>query len=87
MKVTWLWHGGRNYTVPYPDEGETFESMKAARAEFYDRAHNPYYPCCYPDTEENGGPSAWVFYGTEVGDCPDKIMSFGPRGGVKVENC
>ena len=87
-KVTWLWHGGSSYSVPGPEDAETFPSLKAAKEAFWRRAClDLYYPCVTDDVPEDGGPEAWVFYGTEAGDYPDKIMRFGPRGGVRVENC
>lgn len=44
-------------------------------------------PCVEGDPAEDGGSSMWIYFynPTEVGDpYPDRIIEFGPRGGVKV---
>ena len=89
-QVTWLWHGGSSYAVfdvHNPDDVERFPSLAAAKEEFLSRLSDPYYPCVYADTPEHGGPEAWCFYGDEVGEYPDFILYFGPRGGIRVELC
>jgi hypothetical protein len=79
MKVCWLWHGGPNYALPYPDDKpEVFASLKEAKEEFASRVDDDYYP----GMEE---PIAWVFKGEEAGEYPDWVLQLGPRGGVKVE--
>lgn len=85
MRVCWHWHGGSGYGVPYPnDKPEQFASLKAAKTEFEGRLHDRRFPCLEHSTTDHGGPSAWVFVGTEAGDYPDFVMEFGPRGGVRV---
>lgn len=91
MKVSMLWHGGSSYGVgTIPEDLEEFDSLKQA-IRVFDARYNefdPYYPCV------DNSSSAWVFFGTieEVsansnGDYyPDRVLSFGPRGGVKVEH-
>jgi hypothetical protein len=89
-QVTWLWHGGSSYAVfdvNNPDDVERFPSISAAMNEFSSRLSDPYFPCVYADTPEMGGPSAWCFYGDDVGDYPDFIISCGPRGGVRRDRC
>ena len=79
-----LWHGGSSYAAPTINDAESFASLAEAKRDFISRLGNPYYPCVTRETEENGGPSAWIFYGTEAGDYPDSVLSFGPRGGLQV---
>jgi hypothetical protein len=85
MNVTMMWHGGSGYSAPTMEDAEQFPSLKAAKDEFASRVYDPYYPCVTQDTQDNGGPSAWVFFGTEAGDYPDRLLSFGPRGAVVCE--
>ncbi len=82
-----FWHGGSSYAMfdlSDPSHAETFSSMEAAKAEFASRANDRFYPCVDRVSPDDGGPSAWVFLG-EVSDYPDRVMSFGPRGGVRVD--
>ena len=87
-----LWHGGSSYEVGYIDEDtEEFPSLAAAKDAFAGRADTleTYYPCVSEDTPEDGGPSAQVFFADprEFADpYPDRVLSFGPRGGVRVEH-
>jgi len=80
MRVTMLWHGGSNYAVPTEDDGETFASLKDAKAAFWRRADfDPRFPCV-----ENS--EAWIYFGGTVHDNgPDRILRIGTRGGVVVE--
>ena len=86
-QVTWLWYGGSSYAPSLPEDAETFPSIIAAMDEFSSRFSDPYFPCVYADTPEMGGPSAWCFYGDDVGEYPDFIISCGPRGGVRRDRC
>ena len=86
-QVTWLWQGDSSYAPPLPEDAETFPSVSAAMNEFSSRLSDPYFPCVYADTPEMGGPSAWCFYGDDVGEYPDFIISCGPRGGVRRDRC
>ena len=83
MRVTCFWYGGPSYAHPYPEDAERFPSLRAARRSFRRRLHDPYYPCV-SDNPENGA-SMWVFAGDEVGEYPDWVIRFGPRGGVVRE--
>lgn len=42
------------------------------------------------DTPENGGPEGHIYFGTLETWCPangaDRVISFGPRGGVRAES-
>lgn len=89
MKVWMLWHGGSSYAHgSIEDDVEEFASLKAAKDAFAARADfDPYYPCVSDDA------SAWIFFhdpndeGNGPGDpYPDRVLEFGPRGGVRVEH-
>lgn len=86
MKVYMLWHGGSSYGAPYDEDAEEFASIADAVDSFESRTCDPYYPCVERDTPENGGPTGLLYIG-EIGDCPDRMITFGPRGGVRVERC
>jgi hypothetical protein len=86
MHVWMLWRGGVNYAAPEISDAEPFASLRAAATEFARRTEyeSRYYPGAYP---EPSGPSAWIMFGDERpgGDvCPDRVLSFGPRGGVRI---
>ena len=94
MRVTMFWTGGSSY-APFsthePRDAEQFDSLADARRAFAARLSDSFYPCVSDDAPEDGGPEAWIFYGRKR-DCigaeyPDRIMRFGPRGGVVVERC
>lgn len=82
MRVQALWYGGSSYAAPDPDRDlETFDSLKAAARTFEARAdHDPYYPCV--ETEQT---ELHVYIGEYSENGPDRIVRFGPRGGVRVE--
>ena len=89
-KVVMVWYGGLNYARPEEDDGEEFPSLSAAKRAFAARAdYDPYYPCVSEDTPENGGPEGHIYFGSLKDWCPangaDRVLSFGPRGGVRVE--
>jgi hypothetical protein len=80
MKTYMLWHGGCNYSAPTVDDLEIFDSLSDAMRAFRARADfDPYYPCI-----EN--PEAWLFFAQPENDLyPDRVLTLGPRGGVRVE--
>ena len=87
MRCWMLWHGGSSYSVgSIPEDLEAFETLADARSAFRARAESfdPYYPCCHPETVEDGGPSAWLFLAYPDGrdPYPDRILECGPRGGL-----
>ena len=90
MKVYMLWHGGSSYSVGGYDDIESFDSLGIARDEFElrTRSHMTFYPCVSTDTPDNGGPSAWIFLYSKPDDngdlYPDRVMEFGPRGGIQI---
>lgn len=84
MKLLAQWYGGPNYSQPYPEDAEAFDSIAAA-LRTYDapRSGDPYYPCV--ESSE-----MWLYFGQEPlgGDAyPDRIVKEGPRGGIVVERC
>ena len=86
-QVTWLWHGGSSYGAPLPEDAETYPSIAAAMEEFSSRPADPYFPCVDEDTVDDGGPVAHCWFGPEVGDYPDFIIAYGPRGGCRRYRC
>ena len=91
MKVFAMWYGGCGYSTPNQHDRrdvEAFESIEAAVECFDDRYHNrrhPDTPCVDQATTE-----MWLFIGYdpyEDGDCyPDRIVKYGPKGGIRVEH-
>jgi hypothetical protein len=78
-----LWHGGSSYAVPtVPEDVEQFDSIKAATDAFWRYGdHDPYRPCVDSDAE------MWLFFAfpDERDAYPDRIVKYGPRGGIVVE--
>lgn len=92
MKVTMFWHGGSSYAcfdVHNEDEAVVCSSIKAAIDKFAGYVGDPHTPCVSESSPEDGGPEAWLFFGKThpvVGqEYPDRILKFGPRGGVVME--
>lgn len=91
MRVWMLWNGGANYaSFDQFDrrQCEEFPSIKAAVEDFDDRPDDPYYPCVERVTPDEGGPEAWLCFSDpyQVGDLyPDRVIKYGPRGGLIVE--
>ena len=87
-----LWHGGSGWAHGYVcDDVERFDSLREAKRAFDSRTRDPYYPCVSDEPAQDGGPSAWIFFydpndpANGTGDAyPDRVMEFGPRGGVQV---
>lgn len=85
MRCIGLWYGGANYAAPNghdPRDVESFDSISHARRVFESRAdHDPYRPCVEDESTE-----MHVYLGTEYHENgPDRVIRFGPRGGVLVE--
>lgn len=86
-----------------PDHVETFSSLQAARDEFEsrcDRWATFHYadgrtdetetPCVSRDIPEQGGPemTVWLYDPRESDDpYPDRLIHFGPKGGILTERC
>lgn len=92
MKCTMFWNGGSSYAcfdTSDPKDAEVFDSLEQAKQAFAARTDDSYYPCVDECEPEDGGPEAWIFFGDSHpvlgGDYPDRVMRFGPRGGVVVE--
>ncbi len=100
MKVYGLWYGGPNYTGSSYKHLEVFDSIEDLKTEFYDRFYlstgyfqydavnedNPSgctgTPCVSKEQE------IWVWFEKpeDNGDLyPDKILSFGPKMGIRLE--
>ena len=85
MKVHGLWYGGSNYSAPDghdPRDWEAFDSLQEAKDTFWRRAdHDPFRPCVDEETTE-----LHVYFSPEYHENgPDRIIKFGPRGGVLLE--
>ena len=103
MKVYGLWHGGSSYSVGGLEYLEKFDSLAAAKEEFYERYHysRGYFQFAeeteYITSGSTGTPtvsesaSMWIFLGDiedigRDGDLyPDRVISFGPQMGVRIE--
>ena len=92
MRVTMFWHGGSSYAafdVHERRDAEVFESIQDAARSFASRPGQRYYPCVSDASLDDDGPSAWLYFGSThpvLGqDYHDRIVSFGPRGGVRVD--
>ena len=86
LKVYAVWYGGPSYSAPYvQDHTEEFDSIQEAKDTFWRRADfDPYYPCV-EDSEMQ-----LFFYDPRdntVDPYPDRILTMGPRGGVRMERC
>jgi len=89
MKCYTQWFGGSGYSFPEADDYEIFESLGDAKDDFGKRLNDPYYPCVEGSEPEEGGPAMLVWFGPPEGefpcDCyPDREITFGPRGGIRV---
>lgn len=84
MKVFGLWYGGSSYAAPtVKRDTEDFDSIKEARESFESRYDGePGYPAVSDESEMQ-----LFFYDPRKSDdpYPDKILRFGPRGGVRTE--
>lgn len=87
MKCYGLWYGGSSYAPAdqfNKKDIDEFDSLTQAKNVFESRYnYNPYYPCVDDDAE------MWIcFYDPfEVSDVyPDRIIKFGPRGGILIEH-
>lgn len=85
MKCHGLWYGGSSYAPPdghSKRDWEPFDSLKDAARTFAARADfDPRFPCVDEEAAE-----MHVYFSEEYHeDGPDRIIKFGPRGGIKVE--
>jgi hypothetical protein len=85
MRVFWLWHGGSSYAAPDGDDVEEFPSLAAAADEFRRRTQEVFYPVVDRLPPEAGGPTALVYFEPpSTHDYPARLMTFGPKGGLRV---
>lgn len=86
MKVYGLWYGGSSYGSPsVKRDTEEFDSIKEAKDAFQRRYDNDDYPAtpCVSDSSE-----MHLFFSDprDMSDpYPDRVLKFGPRGGVLLE--
>lgn len=94
------WYGGSSYSVgELSDSLETFASIESAKEALYDRCYSGRYPNTFdyvrgtkhsetPAVDESSEIQLYAYDPWETTDpYPDKRVFFGPRGGVRVENC
>ena len=84
MKVWGMFHGGGNYAHPYVREDtEHFDSLAKAKEEFLYRCR---YDLRYPCTGNDATMTIWYRDPREERDpYPDRLLSFGPREGLRDE--
>jgi hypothetical protein len=93
MKVWMQWWGGYNYGHGEIDESEQFDSMKAAADEFWRRYefgdfHRNSEGFFCPGVGRESEMRVYFSDPAEMRDpYPDRLITFGPRGGVRVERC
>jgi hypothetical protein len=87
MKAYMIWQGGANYAVSGIEDTEAFDSIAAAVEAFTHRASgtDSYYPVV-----RGHGSEGHLFFSDPrdltSGDVyPDRIISEGPRGGIRME--
>lgn len=99
MTIYALWHGGSSYAHgDVETDVETFPSIRAAVDALQDRSklgHGWQMPFYYADgrtarvyTPNADDSSMWLWFADPRGNAdpyPDRVLSFGPRGGVRVE--
>jgi len=97
MKVFALWHGGSSYSQGSLEKYlETFDSLKAVKEELRDRYDGKAYQtwasgqtpnwCYTPTVSDNSSFWVWIEDPRDMDDpYPDRIVSFGPKMGVRIE--
>lgn len=100
MRVYGLWHGGADYAMPYVDNEnlEVFPSLGAAKAALRERqdtggwqrqeftfADGRTASVLCPNVGPTSSITVWFYDPLECEDpYPDRVIEFGPRGGVRV---
>jgi hypothetical protein len=96
-----LWSGGSSYGSPDMDDLEVFGSLTAAKNAFADRYADgsswvqdfPYVnrapQCTYvPAVDRDAWMNVYLADPTNSDDpYPDRLITFGPKGGVRSESC
>lgn len=89
MRTYMLWFGGPNYSPGTISEDlEEFDTLAACKRAFEARPGDSYYPCVSDEGPEEEGPEGWLWFRQppfpDEDAYPEAIISFGPRGGVRV---
>ncbi len=101
MTIFGVWHGGANYGVGDLNESvEIFDSLRAARAALSDRERlraHWLHTFTYADGRvervetpcvENSSMTIWFADPRNNPDpYPDRLLTVGPRGGIRMEAC
>lgn len=97
-----IWHGGSSYSFgEIPEDLETFDSIRDAKNALRERRDKGYgYRQSFrrpdgtveeiltPAVDESSTMTLYFYDPSEAHDpYPDRMLSFGPRGGVNVERC
>jgi hypothetical protein len=78
------WYGGTNYTFPSMSDVEQFKSIKEAKNVLQSRRHN--YDGKTPCVSNNCNITLYFYDPRKERDpYPDRILTFGPRGGIVEE--
>ena len=88
MKVYGLWYGGSSYACPSiynQADVEKFESIEDAKQTLFSRYAN--YNGSTPAVTQESNIQLFFFEQGSVREYPDRIIYFGPRGGIRVEKC
>lgn len=82
MKVTAQFHNWPNLAHPFPEDVQHFRSLRQAVDVFRRRVAG--YDTRYPTVTDTA--TFWIVWGhlDAMPDYPDRIVSVGPRGGVKA---
>ena len=100
MRVYALWYGGCSYAFGDFADVETFDSMQALKDAFESRCYGGSFrrqnftfadgrtQSVFTPAVDGSSTEMHVFYAMpEEGDMyPDRIVKFGPRGGIRVEH-
>ncbi len=96
MTVYGLWHGGASYAPSGLEHLERFGSIAEAKRELGEREgsrgpHHFDFVNREPEATETPcveGSSMWLFFALPEGPdpYPDRILTIGPREGVRMEN-
>lgn len=84
MKCIGLFYGGSSYRAPdghNPRDVERFQSLKSAADTFWSRTDfDPDYPCVDDAAEMH------IYFSPEYHENgPDRIITLGKRGGVRID--
>jgi hypothetical protein len=99
MQYWEMWHGGASYAAPYAEDAIPVDSVREAILRFESRYYGSdpvsglKTPCVDNVPPDEGGPETWLIVRRPGEDkliggdiYPDRIIYFGPRGGIRVES-